>query len=255
MEDSLQNRRRMNRINLKNIAVILAGGSGTRLGDELPKQFLQVAGKKIIEHTIEVFEDAPSIDEIAIVVKSDFLKDVELIVNQNNYRKVKHVLHGGKERYDSSLSAIRAYDEEVNLLFHDAVRPLVDNRIIEDCIRALQIYDAVNVATPSTDTIVQVDLSNCIAHIPDRSLLRNSQTPQCFKRSVILQAYENALNDPNFRTTDDCGVVKKYLPETPIYVVEGDVSNMKLTYKEDLFLLEKLFLSKSAGRKGAEPQS
>lgn len=230
---------------IKNIAVVLAGGSGTRLGDDIPKQFLKVAGKKIIEHTIDVFEDAPSIDEIVVVVKSDFLMDVEQIVNQNNYRKVKKILHGGKERYESSLAAIHAYEEEVNLLFHDAVRPLVDNRIIEDCIRALQTYDAVDVATPSTDTIVQVDSSNCIDHIPDRSLLRNGQTPQCFKRSVILQAYENALQDPNFKTTDDCGVVKKYLPNVPVFVVRGEVFNMKITYKEDLFLLDKLFQLKS----------
>ena len=235
----------MNSLKLRNIAVVLAGGSGTRLGDDLPKQFLKVAGKKIIEHTIEVFENAPSIDEIVIVVKSDFVMDVEQIVNQNNYLKVKKILHGGKERYESSLAAIHAYEDEVNLLFHDAVRPLVDNRIIEDCIQALQTYDAVDVATPSTDTIVQVDPSNCIEHIPDRFSLRNGQTPQCFKRSIILQAYQNALKDPNFRTTDDCGVVKKYLPHVPIYVVKGEVFNMKITYKEDLFLLDKLFQLKS----------
>ena len=242
----------MNGLKIKNIAVVLAGGSGTRLGENLPKQFLKVAGKTIIEHTIDVFEEAPSIDEIVIVVRSDFAADVEKLVNQNDYKKVKTILHGGKERYESSWAAIHAYDEEVNFLLHDAVRPLVDNRIIEDCICALQTYDAVSVAMPSTDTIFQVDQSNCIIEIPDRTVLRNAQTPQCFKRSVILKAYEKALQDPNFKATDDCSVVKKYLPQIPIKVVKGAVYNIKITYKEDLFLLEKLLQLKSfqKGHKG-----
>ncbi len=229
-----------------NIAVILAGGSGSRLGGELPKQFLKVAGKKIIEHTIDVFENNELIDEIAIVSKEEYITDVEQIVVNNQYKKVKKILAGGKERYHSSLSAIAAYDnDDDNLLLHDAVRPLVNDRVINDCIKALETYQAVDVAIKTTDTIIQVDDDDTICQIPPRRELRNGQTPQCFKRGVIRRAYELALQDPDFVTTDDCGVVHKYLPEVPIYVVEGEVFNMKVTYMEDLFLLDKLYQLRS----------
>ena len=230
----------------KNIAVILAGGSGARFGRDLPKQFLKVAGKKVIEHTIDVFEHNALIDEIAVVTRQEFIADIEQMVVNNHYAKVRKILIGGKERYHSSLSAINAYgNNEDNLIFHDAVRPLVNDRIINDCIEALKHYDAVDVAIPVADTIIQVDEKDCINAIPTRSLLRSGQTPQCFKRGVINKAYQIALQDPNFVTTDDCGVVRKYLPETPVYVVKGEVFNMKITYKEDLFLVDKLFQLKS----------
>lgn len=224
-----------------NIAVILAGGSGNRLGGPLPKQFLKVAGKRIIEHTIDVFENNDQIDEIAIVSKKEYISDMEQLVVSNQYHKVKKILTGGKERYDSSLAAIAAYpNDDDNLLLHDAVRPLVNDRIINDCVKALENYRAVDVAVKTTDTIIEVGDDNMIKSIPPRACLRNVQTPQCFKRGVIRRAYELALQDPLFVTTDDCGVVYKYLPDEPVYVVTGEVFNLKVTYAEDLFLLEKL---------------
>lgn len=226
---------------MKNIAVILAGGVGQRLGNNIPKQFLKVAGKKVIEHTLDVFQKNELIDEIAVVSHPEYLSYIEDIAIKGEYSKLKKILNGGQERYHSSLSAIKAYDEDVNLIFHDSVRPLVNDRIINDCIQALQTYDAVDVAIKTTDTIISVGSENLIENIPQRSLLRNGQTPQAFKKSVIERAYELALQDPDFITTDDCGVVLKYLPEVPIYVVDGEQFNIKLTYKEDLFLLDKLF--------------
>jgi ribitol-5-phosphate 2-dehydrogenase (NADP+) / D-ribitol-5-phosphate cytidylyltransferase len=230
---------------MRNVAVILAGGSGIRMGNDTPKQFLKLAGKMVIEHTIEVFEAAKQIDEICIISRIDYIERVQELVVRRNYHKVKRILAGGKERYHSSLSAINAYDEECNLIFHDAVRPLVNERIINDCIEALDSYKAVDVAIDTTDTIIRVDANRCIEDIPLRSALRNGQTPQCFRRSTIAEAYRLALQDPNFQTTDDCGVVRKYLPNEPIYVVTGEQFNMKLTHIEDLFLLDKLFQLKN----------
>lgn len=230
-----------------NVAVILAGGSGNRFGGDRPKQFLKVAGKMIIEHTIDVFENNENIDEIAIVCKEEFIPDVEQMVIDNQFRKVAKILHGGRERYHSSLSAIDAYPDDVNLIFHDAVRPLLNNRIINDCIEALSVYNAVDVAIPATDTIIRIESSsNTIDSIPDRNQLMNGQTPQCFKRQTIKKAYDLALKDPDFKTTDDCGVVKKYLPKEPVFVVRGEPFNMKVTHVEDMFLLDKLFQLKSS---------
>ncbi len=230
---------------MNNIAVILSGGSGIRMGGDTPKQFLKLAGKMVIEHTIEVFEAAEQIDEICIVCRVDYIERVQELIVRNNYRKVKRILAGGKERYESSLAAIYAYTDECNLLFHDAVRPLVNERIINDCIEALTTYHAVDVAIDTTDTIIQANAERCIESIPPRAALRNGQTPQCFRRSTIAEAYRLALQDPQFRTTDDCGVVRKYLPNEPVYIVTGEQFNMKLTHIEDLFLLDKLFQLKN----------
>lgn len=225
-----------------NIAVILAGGVGSRLDSSHPKQFFKVAGKTVIEHTIEVFECNALINEIAIVINPAYLTTIEEIVLKNGWRKVRKILKGGTERYYSSMAAINAYADRqnVNLIFHDAVRPLITDRIINDTIRALDVYKAVDVAVPAVDTIISVN-GDFIDAIPDRSKLRRGQTPQGFKLETIREAYKLALQDPDFKSTDDCGVVLKYLPDEKMYVVKGEESNMKLTYKEDSYLLDKLF--------------
>ncbi len=225
----------------ENIAIVLAGGVGSRLGLSTPKQFFKVAGKMVIEHTIDTFERNPHIAEIAVVSNPFYVADIENIVLRNGWTKVKKILKGGKERYDSSLSAIRAYsDRDVNLVFHDAVRPLVSQRIIDDVCEALKTYQAIDVTLPAVDTIIEAD-GDHIAHIPDRSKLQRGQTPQAFRREVIETAYDRALQDPHFKVTDDCGVVVKYMPEVPVHLVPGEESNMKLTYKEDTYLLDKFF--------------
>ena len=224
-----------------NIAIVLAGGSGSRLGGGKPKQLIEVGGKTILEHTLDVFDSCVLIDEVAVVSRADCIPDVERLVAAAGYKKVRKVLAGGRERYDSSLAALAAFtDDADNLLFHDAVRPMVNHRIIADCLRALGTYRAVGVAVPTTDTILEVDERGCIVHIPPRKMLRNAQTPQGFKRGVIRRAYDLALKDPDFVTTDDCGVVLKYLPEEPVFIVEGEKTNIKVTYADDLFLLERL---------------
>ena len=106
----------------KNIAVILAGGVGSRSGLGTPKQFFKVAGKTVIEHTVNVFDNHHLIDEIAIVTNPLYNREIEDMVLRNKWKKVKKILAGGKERYESSLAAINAYadDPECNLIFHDA---------------------------------------------------------------------------------------------------------------------------------------
>lgn len=231
-----------------NIAVILAGGTGSRAGGGLPKQFFKIAGKTVIEHTIDAFESHPQIDEIAIVINALYVSTAEDLVLNNPWKKVRKILKGGEERYRSSLAAIQAYAEypDANLIFHDSVRPLVSRRIIDDTVRALEHYRAVDVAIPTADTIIQVSGNGeLIRNVPDRSLLRRGQTPQAFRLSTIRKAYELALQDPLFVSTDDCGTVVKYLPDEKVYVVRGEESNMKLTYKEDTYLLDKLFQLRS----------
>lgn len=228
-------------MNRRNVAVILAGGTGSRMGVSTPKQFLKVAGKMVVEHTIDAFEKNEKIDEIAIVSNPFYVSEFENLVIRNAWKKVKKILQGGKERYDSTLSALAAYrDSDVNLILHDAVRPLVSQRIIDDVVAALQTHKAVDVALPSTDTIIEVD-GDFISNIPNRAKLKRGQTPQAFWVETLSVAYDLFQKDSDFKATDDCGIVARYLPETPIYVVNGEESNMKLTYKEDTYLLDKFF--------------
>lgn len=233
---------------MKNVAVILAGGIGSRLKAGTPKQFLKVAGMSVIEHTISAFERHPMIDEIAVVVNDAYQQKMSSYIVKNGFCKVKKILSSGVERHHSSLSAIAAYaaeGEECNLIFHDAVRPLISKSIINEVVDALQRYEAVDVAIPSADTIIRVNPDHTIADIPNRQSLRRGQTPQGFRLSTIKRAYDIALADPNFVTTDDCGVVVKYLPDVKVGVVMGEEANMKLTYQEDFFLIEKLFQLKT----------
>src|SRR5262249_31984597 len=161
---------------------------------------------------------------------------------------------GGKERHDSSVAAIRAYERDavesdIRLIFHDAVRPLVSDAIINAVVSALNHYTAVDVAIPATDTVLRADIdSNTIAEVPDRRNMRLGQTPQAFHFRTIQRAYEIGLRDSGFRTTDDCGVVLKYLPEEKIYIVDGATDNVKLTYPQDLIIIDK-YLQNNAGRR------
>ena len=224
---------------MKNIAIILAGGSGRRMGGALPKQFLEVNNRTILEYTIDNFERAKCIDEIAIVTHPDYVDKMQQIISSNPWKKVARILLGGKERTDSTLSALRAYtNEDDRLLIHDGVRPMVSQQIIQNVCSALSEYDVVNLAIPAVDTIIEVKDGVMVA-APRRDLLRQVQTPQGFKRETLALAYEKALADPDFMATDDCGVVFKYHPASPIKIVEGETSNIKITYKEDLEILKK----------------
>lgn len=226
---------------MKNIAIILAAGTGSRMGVESPKQFLRLAGRTVVERSVDAFEHCDAIDEIIVVIHPDYLQRMQQICDANNWTKLRQIIAGGSERYLSTVAAIKACDAygECNLLFHDAARPLVSNRIICDVVDALQTYSAVGVAVPMTDTVFQTD-GNVVRSIPDRRTLQRAQTPQAFRLSTIRQAYDIALCDPAFVSTDDCGTVLRYLPEVPIHIVRGNERNVKLTYKEDISLIEKM---------------
>jgi 2-C-methyl-D-erythritol 4-phosphate cytidylyltransferase len=228
---------------MKNIAVILAGGAGTRIGGELPKQFLKIEERPVIACSIDTFEQHPGIDEIAVVVHPSYVELFINIAKAYNWKKISKVLQGGDTRSESTLSALQAYShiEEANILFHDAARPMLKSHIVDDILSALKQYAAVTVARDTTDTVLQTDKTQqVIAQIPPRHFLRRMQTPQGFKLSVIRKAYELAAADPDFTATDDCGVVHKYLPEIKIGIVAGDELNLKITTKQDLYLLQEL---------------
>lgn len=226
---------------MRTIGVILAGGVGARLGLNVPKQMVKIAGKTILEHTVAAFNSSPDIDELIVMITPGWSEQVATLLG-SQYDKLTRILEGGSTRNETTRRVLEALgDEESKVVLHDAVRPLVDGRIIRDCVEALDTYDAVDVVIPSSDTIVTVDADEIITSIPNRALLRRGQTPQAFKATILKAAYALALDDPYFAATDDCGVILKYLPHVPIKTVLGSEQNLKVTHPVDLFIADKLF--------------
>lgn len=236
----------------KNVGVVLAGGIGARVGLGLPKQLIKIAGKEILDHTLAVMQSHPDIDEVIVMMTPGFLDDVRRIVRNGDHTKVTQILEGGATRNETTKKALAAVDPDDRVILHDAVRPLLSTQVIDRVLEALGTHDAVDVAIPSSDTIIEVateDGAERIIDVPDRSRLRRGQTPQAFRAAALSAAYELADKDPAFAATDDCSVVLRYTPEVPIAVVAGEDWNMKVTEPIDIFLAEKLFQLRSDSRR------
>jgi 2-C-methyl-D-erythritol 4-phosphate cytidylyltransferase len=230
---------------MRMVAVVLAGGSGQRFGAGVPKQLLELDGQTLLAHCVAAFDAAPGVDEVLVVMPPGRTADAEKLRADGAYPKLTAVIEGGTSRPGSTRAAISAIsarrgaaaggdrDADWGVLFHDAARPLVDQRIIADCVAALERVDALGVAVPTADTIVVV-ADGVMTQIPRRDSLLRCQTPQGFRLSVIARAHELALADPDYEPTDDCGVVLRYLPDVPVHVVQGSERNLKITYPRDL---------------------
>lgn len=226
----------------RNAAVILAGGVGARMGLDIPKQFVPIAGRTSLEHTVELFQACDLVDEIIVMMAAGYIPKATELLEKHPHGKITAILPGGADRSETSRLALDAIaDKDANVVFHDAVRPLLDPDIIAACIRALDVYAAVDTAIPSADTIIEVDEDNFVRAVPPRANLRRGQTPQAFRMPVIAQAYERAVQDPGFAATDDCSVVLKYCPDVPIFVVDGHEANIKITQPIDIHIADKLF--------------
>ena len=233
---------------MRMVAVVLGGGLGQRLGAGMPKQLLILGGKTLVERCVAAFQAAPGIDEILVVMARGYTGQVKALLAKgglaDGYPKVTGVIEGGQARPDSvraALAAIaaRADGADCGVLLHDAARPLVDQRIIADCVAALRVHDAAGVAVPASDTMV-VTGHGVMQSMPRRETLHRCQTPQCFRLSVISRAHELAAADPGFSPTDDCGVVLRYLPGIDVHIVPGSERNIKITYPQDLAVAEAL---------------
>jgi 2-C-methyl-D-erythritol 4-phosphate cytidylyltransferase len=241
---------------MRTVAVVLAGGSGERFGTPVPKQLLPLAGRPMIEHSVAAFEQAPAVDQIMVVMAAGHAGQVRALLETGGYAKLGKVIDGGHTRTGSTRCAIAELgDDECDVLFHDAARPLVSQQTIADCVAALADHGAVGVAVPSSDTIAVVS-NGVMTAIPRRDSLARCQTPQGFRLSVIRRAYQLADADPAFGelpATDDCGIVLRYLPELGVHVVAGSERNIKITYPRDLAIAEALLrepVARDQGRGG-----
>lgn len=224
---------------MKNIAIILASGTGERFGENIPKQFFEFRGKTLLEHALDTFDRNKNIDEIILVTNPKFRDLAEEILARSSYTKITKVLNGGATRVESSYIGTSEAPDDANVLIHDAVRAFVTPKIIDDNIEALKKYEAIGTAIDTIDTIVQVDENSVITAIPTRKYLKRVQTPQSFRATLIKQAHRLALKEKNTNFTDDCGLILHY-KLAPIHIVEGDELNIKITHKNDLKVIENM---------------
>lgn len=224
----------------KNLAIILAGGSGTRLNQKTPKQFIELAGKPIIAHTIAGFANHPGIDHIFVVTNPEYIEQTTTLIEENSFDKIKKVLKGGRTRQESSCIGVRAAEDDYeNVLIHDAVRPFITKKIIDNLISKLNCFTAVVTGIPSTDTILKISEEQIVQEIPDRNFLRRVQTPQAFKFQLIKKAHDLALENHLSNVSDDCSLILQY-KLGDICFVPGSPENIKITYPRDLILAEEI---------------
>ncbi len=223
--------------------ILLAGGSGTRLGGDQPKQFVRIAGKTILEHSFEALRqhlpDAP----IVITVPFDEVGKVEWMFKHDPRVQV---IAGGVNRQSSTLRGLKALASHAphNVLIHDAARPFVDGRIIAEVVEALAEHEAVDVAMPTADTII-AERDGFIESIPKRKHLLRGQTPQAFRYKALMSCYQTLGEHKLEAFTDDCGIFLACNPEARIRIVRGSEENLKVTYPIDLILADEMFRLRS----------
>lgn len=230
-------------IAMNTTVLVPAAGMGRRMGASINKQYLDLAGRPILAHTLELFQQHPSIDSIYLILPADEISYCQThIVNNYGFTKVRRIVAGGAERQDSVLNGLRALQEDGEVsddtivLIHDGVRPLFDATLIPQLIETAQHQGGCVVGTPVKDTIKQVD-GGQISATPNRQQLWQAQTPQAFRFEQIMQANQAAERD-GFRGTDDASLVER-LGE-PVMMLEGDYRNIKVTTPEDLLIANAL---------------
>lgn len=225
-------------------AIIAAAGMSNRMKSKINKQFIYLNDKPILAHTIEKFEGCKYVDEIIVVAKEDEINYCKKeIVRKYKFRKVSKIVRGGKERQDSVYNGILALDERAGIvLSHDGARPFVKIKNIIDGIEGAYNHGACIIGVPVKDTIKVVDDDENINNTPNRSLLWQAQTPQCFKKEILMEGYRKAIED-NFIGTDDSMLVERL--GVDVKIVMGSYENMKITTPEDIIIAESILKDKS----------
>ncbi|MDY0016780.1 MAG: 2-C-methyl-D-erythritol 4-phosphate cytidylyltransferase [Candidatus Delongbacteria bacterium] len=235
----------------KVIALITAGGSGSRMGAEIKKQYLEINNKPILAHTIHRFQITEKVDEIVLTLPEEDIPSVKKnIIERYNFSKLKLICSGGSTRQDSVLNALNSISAEEDdlILIHDGVRPFISHEMILNCIGSLEGSDGSVTAIKPVNTIKELSGQN-ISFTLDRDKLISVQTPQTFRIGLIKKCHEEAKAD-NFYATDDSALLEKYgekiLGRAPVIkVVEGSSFNIKITDKNDLILASAIFDSLS----------
>lgn len=221
-------------------AIIVAGGSGKRMGTTTKKQYILLDGKEVLAHTIKVFNELKEIDEVILVVGKEDIDKVKCeIVERYGYSKVSRIVAGGQERQDSVYNGLMATDEEVGyVMIHDGARPFVTAETLKSALKETKEKKATVVAVPVKDTIKLVNKDTMeVEQTPERERLWSVQTPQSFEKELLLQAYTYAKEN-QLKVTDDSMIVEAF--GHTVQVVMGEYTNIKITTPDDLAIGESI---------------
>lgn len=223
-------------------AIVLAAGSGSRMNSRTKKQYMLLKGKPVLWYSLFQFEKS-IVDEIILVTSGE---DIEFcqkeIVDKFEFCKVKHIIAGGKERFNSVYNGLLKVKGDI-VLIHDGARPLINQEIIENCIKETKKSGACVTGVPVKDTIKTVSKDMIVEGTPDRNTLWITQTPQTFESKLIKTAYNNMIKSTKSNITDDSMVVEQFTDRRVKFVM-GNYTNIKITTPEDIQLAE-LFLDKA----------
>ena len=243
-------REREDKVNTEhNVAIVLAGGRGSRMESSVPKQYLLLDGKPLLAYSLLQFERFDPVQEIIVVAGADDLDYCRKhIVEAYSVHKVSRIVAGGRERYDSVFEGLKAVGQCDYVLIHDGARPFIDNQLLGRVMETVRAHQACAVGMPVKDTIKLCDKNGQVLHSPQREGLWAVQTPQAFRFPVIWNAFECLYRDGAIRVTDDAMVVER-IEENAVQMVEGSWKNFKITTPEDLEYAEYLIQKKKTGMK------
>ena len=214
---------------MKREVIIVAGGSGKRMGSEVPKQFILLAGKPILMHTMLRFWEFDNRIKQIVVLPSNQIEHWQTLCKEHNFEVPHQIVKGGEERFFSVKNAVEIIDPNALVAIHDGVRPLVNNKTIHRCFLAAEMYGVAIPTLPIKESLRIIDGTKSMA--VNRSNYCNVQTPQVFKGGLLREGYEQQYN---ISFTDDASVVEQ-LGYSP-YLIEGNIENIKITTPLDLKL-------------------
>ena len=231
-----------------NIAVIFAGGVGMRMRSKTkPKQFLEMHGKPIIIHTIEIFEQHSDIDAIVVVCIAEWISYLEELLSKFNIKKVKKIVAGGASGQESIYNGLCAAEsiatnEKSIVLIHDGVRPLINEKVIYDNINSVKMYNSAITTVKVKETIMVVDENSMIKHIPERKNSRLARAPQSFWLDDIISAHRKAIDDGKTEFIDSCSMMQYYGKK--LFLVDGPEENIKVTTPDDFYIMRSMLDAK-----------
>lgn len=233
-----------------NVGLIFAGGVGSRMNSKSkPKQFLELNGKPIIIHTLEHFEHHPEIDAIAVVCVSEWIDYLKKQLERFYIKKVKWIVPGGASAQESTRNGLYAIRDgcecdtsDVVVLIHDGVRPLINEQVITENIKAVKTYGNAITVVPAIETIIEVNPNEEIQDVLDRSACRLARAPQSFVLSDILEAHQRSIEDGLTEVIDSATLMRHY--GTVLHTVDGPVENIKITNPSDFYIFRAIVEAK-----------
>ena len=213
-------------------AIVLAAGSGKRMGQEVPKQYMNLGGMPLMAHCLKTFQESKVTQIVLVVAPGDIEKCRKEIIEKYHIDKCVAIVEGGEERYNSVYAGLKAIDDGY-VLIHDCARAFVSIDIIHRCMSAVALYESCVVGMPSKDTIKITDSKRKVLDTPDRSNVWVVQTPQCFEYNLVRSAYDKIIPKADKTITDDAMIVE-LATDHDVHMIEGAYTNIKVTTPEDV---------------------